>query len=255
MAINDKNRVDDMGIRKAPVPLYGNSVKQLPAVRQDFVLHPSLEIDSQDPESLVEPSTAKDYQPKIKDVSKRWKRTKRTKNFFSGLIMLLATAVTLLPFIFAYFQIKVDFLPIAYVPEKYNVISNIIWAIQGEAGTVWEAGFQENWKLVIPDFILAVGIIFALFNLVKALICMCGTIKVRRFTFCSLMFIGTVLIVLVMNVIGFGSLGIEKMDFMKDFIKGWQTNELVALLMAGAVGFIGSLLVKLINSEKYGYLR
>ena len=52
MAINDKNRVDDMGIRKAPVPLYGNSVKQLPAVRQDFVLHPSLEIDSQDPESL-----------------------------------------------------------------------------------------------------------------------------------------------------------------------------------------------------------
>ena len=108
MAINDKNRVDDMGIRKAPVPLYGNSVKQLPAVRQDFVLHPSLEIDSQDPESLVEPSTAKDYQPKIKDVSKRWKRTKRTKNFFSGLIMLLATAVTLLPFIFAYFQIKVD---------------------------------------------------------------------------------------------------------------------------------------------------
>ena len=251
MAINDKNRVDDMGIRKAPVPLYGNSVKQLPAVRQDFVLHPALEIDSQDPESLVEPSTAKDYQPKIKDVSKRWKRTKRTKNFFSGLIMLLATAVTLLPFIFAYFQIKVDFLPIAYVPEKYNVISNIIWAIQGEAGTVWEAGFQENWKLVIPDFILAVGIIFALFNLVKALICMCGTIKVRRFTFCSLMFIGTVLIVLVMNVIGFGSLGIEKMDF----IKGWQTNELVALLMAGAVGFIGSLLVKLINSEKYGYLR
>ena len=69
------------------------------------------------------------------------------------------------------------------------------------------------------------------------------------------MFIGTVIIVLVMNVIGFTSLGIEKMDFMKDFVQGWQTNELVALLMAGAVGFVGSLLVKLINSEKYGYLR
>ena len=43
-----------MGIRKAPVPLYGNSVKQLPAVRQDFVLHPALEIDSQDLSLLTE---------------------------------------------------------------------------------------------------------------------------------------------------------------------------------------------------------
>lgn len=255
MAVNDKNKVDEMGIRKAPVPLYGNSVSQLPAVRQDFVLHPSLEIDSHDPESLVEPSTAKDYQPKIKDVSKRWKRTKRAKNFFSGLIMLLATAVMLLPYLFAYFQVKVDFLPFAYVPEKHNVISNIIWAIQGEQGTVWEAGFATNWKIIIPDIILAVGAIFAVFNLVKALVCMCGTTRVRNFTFCSLVYLLSIIIVVVFNVIGFAIFGIEKVDFIKEFIYGWQTNELVALLMAGAVGLIGSLLVKLINSEKYGYLR
>ncbi|MBR2956173.1 MAG: hypothetical protein IKC54_03150 [Clostridia bacterium] len=256
MALDDKNRVDEMGIRKAPVPLYGNSVKQLPAVRQDFVLRPSLQIDNHgDPESLAEPSTAKDYQPKIKDVSKRWKRTKRTKNFFSGLIMLLATAVTLLPFIFAYFQIKVDFLPFKYVPDQYNVISNIIWAIQGEQGTVWEAGFATNWKIVIPDFIIAVGLLFVLCNLVKAIVCMCGTIKVRRFTFCSIAFVTSVLAVFVLSLVGFGQLGIKKIDFMKDVVANWQNNELVALFIAGMVGVVGSLLVKLINSEKYGYLR
>lgn len=256
MALDDKNRVDEMGIRKAPVPLYGNSVKQLPAVRQDFVLRPSLEIDNHgDPESLAEPSTAKDYQPKIKDVSKRWKRTKRTKNFFSGLIMLLATAVGLLPFIFAYFQIKVDFLPFKYVPDQYNVVSNIIWAIQGEQGTVWEAGFATNWKIVIPDFILAIGILFLIFNLLKAVICMCGTIKVRRFTFCSIAFVVSVFAVFVMGLVGAEQIGVAKIDFMTDVVQNWQNNELVALFIAGMVGVVASLLVKVINSEKYGYLR
>ncbi|MBO7221612.1 MAG: hypothetical protein J6V37_01050, partial [Clostridia bacterium] len=71
--IDEKNKVDESGIRKAPVPLYSSSVKQLPHVRQDFVLCPSLESVGESAENLAEPSTAKDFQPKIKDVSKRWK--------------------------------------------------------------------------------------------------------------------------------------------------------------------------------------
>ncbi len=255
MAFNDKNKVDDMGIRKAPQPLYGNSAKQLPSVRQDFVLRPSLEIDNHgDPNALAEPSTVKDYQPKIKDVSKRWKRSKRAKNFFAGLIMLLATAVAVLPYLLAYFQVKVDFLPIAYVPETYNVISNIIWAIQGEQGTVWEAGFVANWKIVIPDFILAVGVLFLAFNLVKAIVSM-FTLKVRHFTFCSLAYLVTILGVLLIGLIGSDFLGLPKIDFMKDVIGNWQTNELVALFMSGMVGVLASLFVRVFNSEKNGYLR
>ncbi len=255
MAFTDKNKVDEMGIRKAPQPLYRNSANQLPALRQDFVLRPSLQIDSHgDPNALAEPSTVKDYQPKIKDVSKRLKRRKHAKNFFSGLIMLLATAVAILPYLFAMFQVKVDFIPIAYVPDRYNIISNIIWAIQGEPGTVWEAGFAVNWKTIIPDMILAVGVLFLVFNLLKALVSM-FTLKVRGFTFCSFAYLVTILGVLLLNVLGTGFLGIEKIDFMEDVIYGWQTNELVALFISGMVGLIASLLVKLINSEKYGYLR
>jgi ABC-type phosphate/phosphonate transport system permease subunit len=65
----------------------------------------------------------------------------------------------------------------------------------------------------------------------------------------------SILAVFVMGLVGAGQLGVAKIDFMQDVVKNWQNNELVALFIAGMVGVVASLLVKVINTEKYGYLR
>ena len=254
--VDEKNKVDESGIRKAPVPLYSNSVKQLPVVRQDFVLCPSLEADGSR-ENLVEPSTAKDFQPKIKDVSRGWKRTKRLKNFFAGLLMLLATVATLLPFILSICQEfgANETLKFMFVPDDRNTVMNIYWAFDSEFGTIWEDGQKVNMLMVVPDFIIAVGILALLCNFVKSIISMCGAIKVKRFTLCALIYIATLLIVLMFHLIGFEKAGFAKWDFMEDVIHGWQSNEIVGLLITGMVGLICSLFAKLISYEKYGYLR
>ncbi len=254
--VDEKNKVDESGIRKAPVPLYGSSVKQLPPVRQDFVLCPSLEADGSR-ESLVEPSTAKDFQPKIKDVSRGWKRNRRLKNFFAGLLMLLVTLATLLPFVLSILQEfgANDTLKFMFVPDDRNTVMNIYWAFDSEFGTIWEDGQKVNMLMVIPDFIIAVGILALLCNLVKSIISMCGAIKVRRFTLCAFIYVITLFIVLALHLIGFEKAGFVKWDFMEDVIHGWQSNEIVGLLITGVVGLICSLFAKLISYEKYGYLR
>jgi hypothetical protein len=84
---------------------------------------------------------------------------------------------------------------------------------------------------------------------------MCGAIKVRRFSLCSLIYIIFLLIVLAFHLIGWEAAGFEKWDFMTDVINGWQSNEIVGLLITGGVGLVFSLIVKLISHEKYGYLR
>lgn len=259
---DEKNKVDELGIRKAPVPLHNGSVKKLPPVRQDFVLLPSLESEGTRSQ-LAETSTAKDFQPKIKDVSKRWKKDKRLRNFFAGFFMLLATVLALLPYILSIaqeFTLNTS-LKFMAVPDDRNVVMNIYWAFDGENGTIWEVfknfddPIAENWKAVVPDFIIAVGILFLLYNLLKAIISMCGAIKVRRYTLSSTIYIISLLVVLTFHLIGWEAIGFKKMDFMEDVIRGWQQNEIVGLLITGAIELVFSLLVKIFNHEKYGYLR
>lgn len=248
--IDEKNKVDESGIRKAPVPLYSSSVKTLPSVRQNFVLCPSLESAGESAETLAEPSTAKDFQPKIKDVSRRWKHNRRLKNFFAGLMMFLATAVALLPFILSSVNElgANDTLKFMFVPNARNTIMNIYNAFAGGA-----TGAKVS--AAIPDFIIALGILALLCNLVKSIACMCGAIKVRRFSLCALIYVISLLIVLAFQLIGWEAAGFEKVTFMTDVIKGWQSCEIVGLLITGGVGLVFSLIVKLISYEKYGYLR
>ena len=57
------------------------------------------------------------------------------------------------------------------------------------------------------------------------------------------------------HLIGWEAIGFKKMDFMEDVIGSWQQNEIVGLLITGLIGWVCSLLVKIFNYEKYGYLR
>ena len=77
-----KNRgVDDAGIRLAPTPIHNSSCHVMPTIKQEFVITPRIEVEEQeDNEFSREASTANDFQPKTEDISKKWKRRKRSKN-------------------------------------------------------------------------------------------------------------------------------------------------------------------------------
>lgn len=237
-------KVDEMGIRLAPAPMRGGDVNQLPSVRQDFVLRPSLEID--DPQNPVqEYSTVDDFQPKAKDVGKTWKRRKRGKNFICGLLMLIAEAVVALPYLFAIFGVKTDFLPFAYVLDKYNAIGHIInYATNG-----------GNLLMLIPDFILCVGLLFVLCNIFKAIFGIFGAVKVKKYTACSVAYFIFVAVLFVIALVGADSIGVGKIDFMQDVIHGWKTSEWFTLFATAVFGIIVSVICSVINPDKSGYTR
>lgn len=237
-------KVDDMGIRLAPTPMRGNDVNQLPSVRQDFVLRPSLEID--EPQDVSQDySTVDDFQPKAKDVGKTWKRRKRGKNFICGLLMLLTEAIVVLPYLFAVFGVKIDFLPFKYVLDDYNAIGHIVdFATNG-----------GKFALIVPDLILAVGLLFILVNIVKSLTGICGAVKVRKYATCSVLYFIFVAILFVIALVGADSLGVGKIDFMQDVIHGYATSEWFTLFATAVFGIIMSVICSFINPDKSGYTR
>lgn len=237
-------KVDDMGIRLAPTPMRGNDVNQLPSVRQDFVLRPSLEID--DPQRDEQTySTVDDFQPKSKDAGKTWKRRKRGKNFICGLLMLLTEAIVVLPYLFAVFGVKIDFLPFAYVLDEYNAIGHIVNFVSGGG----------NFALIVPDVILCVGLLFVLVNIVKSLTGIFGGVKVRKYGTGSVLYVVFVAIVFVISLVGATSLGVDKIDFMQDVIHGWKTSEWFTLFATSVFGIIMSAICSFINPDKSGYTR
>ena len=121
----NKNRnVDDAGIRLAPTPIRNSDYHVLPSIRQEFVIEPTMHIDEPKDEMKTEYSTADDFQPKVKDKSKKWKRTKRGKNIVFGFIMLAVTIVVVLPYILSVAGTRPS-LPFKYVPEELNAIGGI----------------------------------------------------------------------------------------------------------------------------------
>ncbi len=237
-------KVDAMGIRLAPTPMRGNDVNQLPSVRQDFVLRPSLEID--EPQDVGQTySTVDDFQPKAKDAGKTWKRRKRGKNFVCGLLMLITEAILVLPYLFAVFGVKTDFLPFVYVLDDYNAIGHIVNFASGGG----------NFALIVPDLILCVGLLFVLVNIVKSITGIFGGVKVRKYGTCSVLYFVFVAILFVISLVGADSLGVEKIDFMQDVIHGWQTSEWFTLFATATFGIIMSIICSFINPDKSGYIR
>lgn len=56
------------------------------------------------------------------------------------------------------------------------------------------------------------------------------------------------------SLVGAEAVGIEKIDFINDFIRGFKTSELFSLVVFAAGYFIVSLICTLIDSDRYGYL-
>lgn len=250
--------VDDAGIRLAPAPMDGNAQNTMPPVVQEFVVVPKLEYrDSESARGEEETvSTASDYQPTEKDAGRRWKRAVRTRNFVSGVIMLVATAVALLPFALAAADVSTDFLPFKFVPERFDVISGWIDAFKRTAALGWSGEEVKTiWLYMVPNMILTVGIIALVVNLVKSIIGLCGAIRPKRYTSGAVVFLLSVVAVFIAALVGAENVGLPQMDFMNDFIYGWNTSEFFTLFAVGLFDAICALICSFITPQRTGYTR
>lgn len=259
MANKDRKdrKTDDAGIRLAPTPIKRDGENRLPSVRQDLVLRPVLDVEEPDSSaSGNEPSTADDFQPKRKDVDKRWKRGKRSKNIVCGFIMFVFSALVVLPYILGTVNVKVDFIPFKYVPSQYNALANLVDGFKTLSSLGWSGDAATAiWKSMLPDYILAFGLLFIAVNLLKSLTGIFGAVKIRKYLISSIIYLLTIVAVLIAALVGAENFGIEKIDFVEDVIHGWQTSDFVGLAILAFANVLAATFCTLINPERSGYTK
>lgn len=242
--------VDENGLRLAPDPVVKSEAKILPKAIQPFEFQPKLRpIGS----SGTAESTVDDFQPKKRDVSKRATRTKRTKNIICGVFMLLFTAVVVLPYIFGVINLKITN-PIVLSFTQYDVFGNLISLIKGCIGAE-KSVIISNVLHMIPFAILLIGLFALTCNVIKSLIGIFGAKRPMRYALSALVYLISTIIIFIMALIGVEAIGIEKIDFMQDFVFGFRSSEYVTMLGLAFVYFIIAGIIKLANPEKSGYLK
>lgn len=257
---NNKPRikgVDDAGIRLAPSPAPDSGYHVMPTVMQEFVIEPHLVTKEaqQDGESVRAQSTANDFQPKKEDANKKWKRGKRAKNMTAGIIAFLASVAVLLPYILS--AVKADAkLPFVLVSDKFNIVGHFIDAFKKAAELGWKGKEVGSiWIGMIPDIVVTIGILSVLINVIKSVFAIFGAVKPIKYNIGATVNLVCVLVIFITALVGANGLGIEKIDFMQDFIHGYRTSYLFTMLVFGAGYVLVCGICSLINRDKYGYLK
>ncbi len=257
-----RNRsVDDAGIRLAPAPLHGEGSVSMPSVKQQFVISPELKIDAPTDEAkgAATVSTEDDFQPKKKDVSKKWKRRRRSKNLALGIVMLLLSSVILLQYILGALNgvaDKVNIVHFVLVPKELGALNNIVETIKTSISSGWSSkAAKDAWINCVPSLLLTVGLFAVFTNLIRSLTGLFGAVKPRRYLPSALVYLFSALAVLIIYLVGAPSLGVARINFVADVIKGYQTSELFGILVFALGYFVVSVVCTWISSEKYGYLK
>lgn len=253
-----RNRsVDEAGIRLAPAPLHGEGSVTMPSVKQEFVIAPSLHIEEPSDEAArADVSTADDFQPKKKDVSKKWKRRRRSKNIALGIVMLILSAAIMLQYILGALGVKLSGLHFVFVPSELGALDNIVGAIKTTINSgVTSAATKQAWLYCVPSLMLTVGLIAVFANFIRAILGLFGAIKPRRYLFSALLYLLMAAAVLIIYLVGAPAIGVEKVDFIADVIRGYQTSELFSIMVFALGYFLVSVVCTWIASEKYGYLK
>ena len=242
--------VDENGLRLAPNPVNKADAKILPKAVQPFEFQPKLRpIGS----TGATESTVDDFQPKKRDVSKRATRTKRTKNIICGIFMLLFTAAAVLPYIFGVCNLKITN-PIILSFTKFDIFGHLISLIKGCIGAD-KSTLISNLLHMVPYAILLVGLLGLAANVIKALIGIFGAKRPMKYALSALIYLISTIIIFIMALVGVGRVGIEKIDFMKDFVYGYSSSEYVTMLGIAIIYFIIAVIIKIANPEKSGYLK
>lgn len=255
----NKNRnrsVDDAGIRLAPSPINNAAYHVMPTVMQEYVIEPTIvnkETPDSDSRRIV--STVDDVHPKREEVNKKWKRGKRAKNMASGIIALVASVAVLLPYILGAVGTSLD-MPFKLVPDKFNVVSNLIYAFKTTAQLGW-SGEEVGaiWVGMVPSLILTIGILCVLINAIKSLFAIFGAVKPVKFVSGAIINLLCVLAIFVASLAGASAIGIEQIDFINDFIHGYANSELFTLVVFGVAYVLLCIVSAIINRDKCGYLR
>lgn len=247
MAMQNKSTSKTV-VRTAPSPVENAHV--LNPIRQEYVIHPSMSFEDEEKSS----STAKDFQPKKEDMNTKTKRKKRAKNLVTGIVMFLLSLVILLPYILGVVDAQVQKLPFKFVPEQFDAIGNLISAFKTTASLGWK-GEEVNaiWVNAVPSLVLVLGILFVLFNVIKSMFAMFAGVKPVKYAANSFVYLVCVLVIFIMALVGVPVMGIDKIDFVQDFIYGYKTSELFSLVVFAVGYFVISGIISLINREKKGY--
>lgn len=253
----NKNRsVDDAGIRLAPPPIDNAAYHVMPTVMQQYVIEPTIVTkETPDSDSARIVSTIDDFQPKREEVNKKWKRGKRAKNMTSGVIALVASVLVLLPYILGVIGTQVD-VPFVLVPDKFNVIRNLVSAFEQTANLGWKGEeVGAIWVGMVPSLILTIGILCVIINVIKACFAIFGAVKPIKFVKSAVIYALCLISILVASLVGANAIGIERIDFVEDFIVGYAQSELFTLVVSGAAYLVLCLVGAIINRDKCGYLK
>lgn len=250
--------VDDAGIRLAPTPMRDAGYQVMPQITQEFVIRPQI-AESEggyDADGNAEQaSTINDFQPKKEDANKRWKRHKRAKNMVVGAIELVVSLLMLLPYVLGAVEQAVDF-PIVISFDEFNVIGHIVEAFKFSAEFGWTGDeVLAVWLYTIPDFMLTIGILCILINVIKSFFGLFGAVRPVKYTVCSAINFACVCAILIMTLVGAPALGVAKIDFIQDFIHGYGTSETFTLVVLGAGYLLVGVILSFVNRDKYGYLK
>ena len=243
--------VDENGLRLAPNPVKKSDTNILPKAVQPFEFQPRLKPMS-GPDGTSSGSTIDDFQPKKRDQSKRVRRTKRNRNIFSGVIMLFVTAAVAIPFVLGAFGVKLNN-PIIYSYSQYNVIGALIDAI--EATIHKTEDMKVVWFGMIPYLILLLGMVGLLANLIKSFMGIFGAVRPIRYVASAIFHLLTVVIVFIMALIGVDAIGVQRIDFMQEFIFKIQESEYFTLLALAVVNLLIAIILRIANPDKSGYLK
>ena len=249
--------VDDAGIRLAPTPIHNSAYHVMPTVVQEYVIEPQIVTNEPagDGDSVAEHSTKDDFQPKKEDANKKWKRGKRAKNMITGSIVFLVSLVVLLPYVLSAAKVNID-ASFVLASDKMNVIGHFVGAFETSAELGWQGeAVSLIWKGMIPDIILTIGILAVLFGVIKSIFAIFGAVKQIHYIIESIVYLLCVLCIFIAALVGAETIGIEKIDFVNDFIKGYKTCYLFTMLVFGAGYVLVSALCCVINRDKYGYLK
>lgn len=188
------------------------------------------------------------------------RKKKRKKNLAAGIIMLISSLVVLLPFVFAVNAIRGSFTAFYNIFGglsffgSLDVFDNLVlfFANTSQASMIW--------KSTIPSFIIAIGLLFVVLNMVVALIGIFGGVKGRKYVVSSLITFFMFLLIAILSLIGVDAIGLAKVGF-QDVIANWKQSQLVALLILGLINVVCALVCAVFTPKKpspiddYGYRR
>lgn len=173
----------------------------------------------------------------------------------TGSIVFLVSLVVILPYVLSAVKVNID-ASFVLASDKMNVIGHFVGAFETSAELGWQGeAVLLIWKCMIPDIIPTIGILAVLFNVIKSIFAIFGAVKQIHYIIESIVYLLCVLCIFIAALVGAEAIGIEKIDFVKDFIQGYKTCYLFTMLVFGAGYVLVSALCCVINRDKYGYLK